>query len=643
MFDYLIKLVREEKVSLFIGAGFSIKANAPSVGKLKERILSELDLQGQENHKDDSLAELTNFFVEDFCCGSRNQLISVLKEIFTFTPTCMDDHKMLATIPHFKTIFTTNYDTLLEDSYPEIECHVIRNDVDCAYLKPINIFKIHGDFTSPDSIVITSNDYDNYFKNNQNPGMWKLVQNEFLTKHILFIGYSLQDDNIIDIIQTISTTINKNQKQMFLIAPNISEQKQGQLSKMKVSYFNAYAEDFLKQLIEGIRNNITKDFKHKKVSAETYTKFCNINGFTPQVEMPVNEENKVTDFKPLPGKDLEHKINFTIPENFKPVMETMDFEKYGVFIENSPFKSRPFIKIEGENLLKCTHFVNNVVINDEFAHILIAPVAKEIKLSIRIPSRNFFEQVTGESYPLNKNKFIIKFDCHIYTTTITVEHKKATEDTRQVTMNFNFDFKETYTNNNDALLWIDFISASFGKEPFYINEFSANPFTIKINSNKDNKQLEYFKDYYRNIKNIELITGKKFSVYNACTEENHRMSKIVLAYLQKQPLTINCPDGLEFSATIGKDNDFIERTKDDPHFSIVTTDAENTEFHLNGTVFNIPYALKVFNYCEIEKIEKESDTTYSIDVKHKHNTYIIIYTDKSIGEYFPEMKQLDVH
>jgi len=66
MFDYLIKLVREEKVSLFIGAGFSIKANAPSVGKLKERILSELDLQGQENHKDDSLAELTNFFCGRF-------------------------------------------------------------------------------------------------------------------------------------------------------------------------------------------------------------------------------------------------------------------------------------------------------------------------------------------------------------------------------------------------------------------------------------------------------------------------------------------------------------------------------------------------------------------------------------------------
>ena len=43
MFERLIKLVRQEKVSLFIGAGFSIEANAPSVRQLKELILSEFD------------------------------------------------------------------------------------------------------------------------------------------------------------------------------------------------------------------------------------------------------------------------------------------------------------------------------------------------------------------------------------------------------------------------------------------------------------------------------------------------------------------------------------------------------------------------------------------------------------------------
>lgn len=42
MFERLISLVRQEQVSLFIGAGFSIEACAPSVYDLKEAILKEI-------------------------------------------------------------------------------------------------------------------------------------------------------------------------------------------------------------------------------------------------------------------------------------------------------------------------------------------------------------------------------------------------------------------------------------------------------------------------------------------------------------------------------------------------------------------------------------------------------------------------
>lgn len=218
MFEKLIRLVRKAKVSLFIGAGFSIEANAPSVSKLKSLILAEFDNNEQRKaHESDDLAELTDFFVEEICSGSRNELISIMKQAFEFTPTCMDDHKMLANIPHFNKIFTTNYDTLLEDSYPVSERDVVRNDENCAYLnKPTAIFKVHGDFISPDSVVITTNDYNQFKKNRPNPSMWKLVETEFLTKNILFIGYSLEDNNILDLIKTISKNIKRNQKEMFL-------------------------------------------------------------------------------------------------------------------------------------------------------------------------------------------------------------------------------------------------------------------------------------------------------------------------------------------------------------------------------------------------------------------------------------------
>ena len=42
MFEHLISLVRKEEVTLFIGAGFSLEAHAPSVAMLKQAILNEI-------------------------------------------------------------------------------------------------------------------------------------------------------------------------------------------------------------------------------------------------------------------------------------------------------------------------------------------------------------------------------------------------------------------------------------------------------------------------------------------------------------------------------------------------------------------------------------------------------------------------
>lgn len=169
MFEELISLVRREQVSLFIGAGFSKEAGAPSVWDLQKSILERIyDTEKRKSHENDSLADLSNFFVNEIHLGSRNPLMRILRKAFDFEPTCMDDHNLLAKIPHFRRIFTTNYDTLLEDSYAKNDVCVVRNDADCAYMnKPFTVVKVHGDFTDPDSVVITSDDYKQFFTANK--------------------------------------------------------------------------------------------------------------------------------------------------------------------------------------------------------------------------------------------------------------------------------------------------------------------------------------------------------------------------------------------------------------------------------------------------------------------------------------------
>ena len=99
MFEELISLVRREQVSLFIGAGFSKEAGAPSVWDLQKSILERIyDTEKRKSHENDSLADLSNFFVNEIHLGSRNPLMRILRKAFDFEPTCMDDHNLLAKI-----------------------------------------------------------------------------------------------------------------------------------------------------------------------------------------------------------------------------------------------------------------------------------------------------------------------------------------------------------------------------------------------------------------------------------------------------------------------------------------------------------------------------------------------------------------
>lgn len=641
MFERLIKLVRQEKISLFIGAGFSIEASAPSVRQLKELILSEFDNDEQRKaHANDGLDELTEFFVEEVCGGSRNDLMALMKKAFEFTPACMDDHRMLAAIPHFHNIFTTNYDTLLEDSLPSNEKNIVRTDKDCAYItNPTTIFKVHGDFTDPDSVVLTKNDYAKFLKNRPNPQMWKLVDNEFLTKHILFIGYSLEDDNILEIIKTISKSINKNQKQMFLIAPGIKEAKKTQLKKMKVQYFDAYASDFLKELATALNENISDDFRHKWISAETYTRFCHLHKYEPTVSIPAEGDNQIKEVNPLPGEQLEHKIQMTISSAFKEKMDNLDFEKNGECIDNPIYKDVPCMRLTGADLLKCTHFVNDVVFSKDIKEIIIGPVQQEFNITVRIPSANLFELINAKCYRLNNQRLLIYADCHIFMLSITVTING--EDSKTVT--FRFDFKKTYKDSNEAIKWIDLPIAFFSGEDVIIKELSSTPFKFGQSEELPDNNFDKYKQYYQDVKDIELLSGKKFVTYYECTENRYNYARFVASYLKHEYVQVQCnhQDGLNFSTTDVEYGDFNNQVKVNETVTIVSTETNPRKFAVNDREFTIPYTHHVYNSCEVKGIAPNERGKIKIDFHYPQPNYLVLFSNKPASVEYPEMKPLN--
>lgn len=641
-FERLIKLVRKCKVSPFIGAGFSIEANAPSISQLTQSILAEFDDDEQrKQHVHDSLQDLTNFYVEEVCNGSRNQMIELLRESFNFTPECMSDHQMLTQIPHFKHIFTTNYDTLLEDSYPATECNVVRTDKDCAYIddNKTTILKVHGDFTDPDSIVITSDDYKQFFGEPVNSELYDFVKNEFLTKHILFIGYSLSDDNIVEIIKHISKSVGRNQKEMFLIAPNLNDSKKTQLKKIGVTYYDAYASEFLKELTKELKANISKDFRYKSISAEVYSKFCALHDFTPEVSIH-EKENQINKLKPIGKKGLQHQIDFTVDETYKDILANMDFEKYGVIVNNPISPSIPKIEFDKNHLINCVHSVNGVVINDEISKLFVMPVVKDRELTIWIPSRNFIEKITGKAYTLNRKKGIIDLDFNIYALKITLSIADDTATNSIINVNYNFESKDTYTDNNEALKWINFILAFFSEEDVYIKELSNTPFNSKDSDKKVKHQFDKYKEYYENIKQIELLTGNKFSIYYNFSEQAFTTSKILVAYFNHEPIIMNSPGGVKFSAETTLYSEFSENIEEKEYISAVSTDADMT-FTLNDKTYKIPYRHSIFNTCKVEKMQKIDNDKIDVELNYEANLYYVLYSDKSSFEEFPSIKAFD--
>ena len=96
-------------------------------------------------------------------------------------------------------IITTNYDQMCETLFPEFAAYVGESDLlfsDQTYSQ--EIYKIHGSVTRPGSIVLTSADYAEFAQKRKYLSAKLLTL--FVEYPVIFLGYSIQDENIRSIL-----------------------------------------------------------------------------------------------------------------------------------------------------------------------------------------------------------------------------------------------------------------------------------------------------------------------------------------------------------------------------------------------------------------------------------------------------------
>lgn len=128
-------------------------------------------------------------------------------------------------------IITTNWDLLLESLFPDYKVYIGQQSVVTQTPQNVGeIYKIHGCSTDPNSLVLTEEDYK-HFKEKQAYLAAKLIT-IFVEHPVVFLGYSVSDSNIIDLLKSIlkglgTEEIRKLQKNLIFIQRTRHDRPQG--------------------------------------------------------------------------------------------------------------------------------------------------------------------------------------------------------------------------------------------------------------------------------------------------------------------------------------------------------------------------------------------------------------------------------
>lgn len=275
--------VRKEDVVLWIGSGVSKYAGYPTGKELSKIIYDKLPASEKKGINKNDLSDVCQAFRYTGENG-REELLAILqKQLVDRAPLSSEYHKKLSQIYHIKTIITTNYDTLIEDAYQE-KGQVIVTDAHVAGISKnkTQIFKIHGDLSEKESVVITRSDYTNDIVKKSDSIISAVLSERIATKTHIFLGYSLEDQNVNVLLEKIWSKI-QDRKTCYFIAPGTTPAKIKALKALKIKYIDSTAEAFISALYKDCYDNLIDDFNKGKISTDTIQKSFQANNLKPNI------------------------------------------------------------------------------------------------------------------------------------------------------------------------------------------------------------------------------------------------------------------------------------------------------------------------------------------------------------------------
>ncbi|WP_179215577.1 SIR2 family protein [Paenibacillus sp. MY03] len=186
--------------SVFVGSGVSKQSGLPDWYELiQPMVKSKLNIDITRN---DDLILFAQYLM-NYSGGNRGPLIDNIRQKLRRRYETNPYHQALTWMNN-TSLWTTNYDTLLEQAFNELYMVEVKTNDDviarASRTSSVEIVKMHGciERSNQDEIVITQEDYEDFFV--KRPAISQRLRMDLLHKSFLFVGYSYGDPDTHNIL-----------------------------------------------------------------------------------------------------------------------------------------------------------------------------------------------------------------------------------------------------------------------------------------------------------------------------------------------------------------------------------------------------------------------------------------------------------
>ena len=248
--DELAAVLDPARTALLFGAGASIPSGGPSGADIVKRLCRRLspDLLGAD------LSEVAQIF-ED-----KHGRVDLVAEIRALTEH-LEPTSGLLLLPQFPwfEIYTTNYDTLVEQAYASsnVNLNIHRSNFDSTkrFSQATSLYKIHGCVTQDitdghrSRMIITENDYDELEPYRQS--LFNTLRSTMHNLDTVIVGQSLADRHLKDLAKRVAGLREEGvQGRVFLMVHSYSQDRASIYENWGIRVVHGALDDLLKELLK---------------------------------------------------------------------------------------------------------------------------------------------------------------------------------------------------------------------------------------------------------------------------------------------------------------------------------------------------------------------------------------------------------